>query len=988
MKKATPLLLLALFSFSCSSSSSLRLLNKFEAEEGQMLQSEYDFNSTFLIPPLTKDGITYSATIEFPSGATYSLSEVTLSEYGVYKIHYSAEKDGTFYNELATFLVRCPYYSFSGPSSYAKYETSDRTYGKEGLFVSLAEGETMTFNCPLNVSESSEIFSGFVAPTNVGSIDFSELYFALTDKGEQNNVLTVKAQASTGGISQPISYWSGKANDQPFVGYEQQFNNIHTNNEFGCDVAHSFYGYYLGQDWSKECKIGEQTLNFTYNPSDKTLKTNGKLISDLDDSTYYPSLWDGFVGSEATLSIYAKGYSNASANFVIFSISGLDLKQTCIVDKEAPTISVDAPKSIPSAKKGMTYPVFEAKAVDKQDGECDVSVHAYSGYGTESAVALPIKDGRFETKYNGDYALVYESSDKSGNIAQKVITISTSTSLEELTLSPKEEPATSSKVGVRYAFPDLQTKGGSGSKSVNFEVSKGDALISSSESSFIPEELGEYKIKATASDILGNKATYEYSLMVKENEDPIVYDDLTLPKYLVSGGLYTLPDLACYDYSSGAKETKKMDVKIEGGVFDLEAKGGDVFVPSVDGGQKELTFTYSYKNLKVVKKVLAINPNVFSNGYERFRIENYLDNKNASIDVEPEYLALTASSDDDLSSSFVNPLLAEGLSLKLRTLPDQGEIKKLNVIFEDSENANETITLNLITNSSDGNIYYGLDTRLYATKSNFTDTDDLKRDLSFDYSDGTFTFNEVGAKAKYYDDGKPFNGFSSGKVYVSLCLPEAKKGTGIAWKLIDNQSISYVSSDYNSPRLSIVGDYGGSYSIGAKGKINKALASDVLDPSVNLTVSVKAPSGKPALDEHGSKLSNVSANREYTVDLSEYGQYIVTYRASDNNGESTSLNYALNVMDEIDPVINVLEEPPAEINLGEAIRIPAYETSDNTGKEVTVSVFILTPNGQSICLNEAYNAFTPSYKGDYILRLRAFDSSGNVTYLSYTIKVK
>lgn len=988
MKKATPLLLLALFSFSCSSPSSLRALNKLEAEEGQTLQSEYDFNSTFLVPPLTKDGIAYSSTIEFPSGATYGLSEVTLSEYGVYKIHYSAEKDGAFYNELATFLVRCPYYSFSGPSSYAKYETSDRTYGKEGLFVSLAEGETMTFNCPLDISKNSEIFNGFVAPTNVGSIDFSELYFALNDKGDENNVLTVKAQASTGGINQPITYWSGKANDQPFVGYEQQFNNIHTNNEFGCDVTHSFYGYYLGQNWSKNCKIGEQTLNFAYNPSDKTLKTNGKLISDLDDSTYYPSLWDGFVGDEAALSIYAKGYSNASANFVIFSISGLDLKETSIVDKEAPTISVDAPKSIPAAKKGMTYPVFDAKAIDKQDGECAVSVHAYSNYGTESEVSLPIKEGRFATKYDGDYTIVYESSDKSGNIAQKTISVSTSASLEELSLSPKEELASSSKVGVKYAFPDFEAKGGSGSKNVDFEVSKGEALISKGESSFIPEEQGEYKIKATATDILGSKATYEYSLKVTANEDPVVYDELVLPKYLVSGGLYTLPDLPCYDYSSGVKEAKKMDVKIEGGVFDLEAKGGDVFVPSVDGGQKELTFTYSYKSLKVVKKVLAINPNVFSNGYERFRIENYLDSKNASTSVESEFTALTASSDGDLTSCFVNSLLAENLELTLRTLPEQGEIKKLNVIFEDSEDASEKITLKLIENSADGNIYYGLDTRLYSTKSSFADTDDLMRDLTFDYSDGTFTFNEVGAKAKYYDDGEPFNGFSSGKVYVSLCLPNAVKGTGIAWKLIDNQSISYVSSDYNSPRLSIVGDYGGSYSIGAKGKINKALASDVLDPSVNLTVSVKAPSGKPALDEHGSKLSNVSANREYTIDLSEYGQYIVTYRASDNNGESTSLNYALNVMDEIDPVISVLEEPPAEINLGESIRIPAYEASDNTGKEVTVSVFIITPNGQSICLNESYNAFTPSYKGDYVLRLRASDSSGNIAYLSYTIKVK
>ena len=983
MKKKTPLLLLSLLAVSCATPASLSLFDKKAAGNEFSLESEYKFGSTLKVPTLTKDGVTYSSIIVFPSGASYSLDEVTLNESGVYEIHYSAEKDGKYYSEDYSFLVRCPYFQFSGSKSYASYEQSDRTYGKKGLYVSLAEGEALTFNNPLDVSKGGTIFNGFAAPSNVGSMDFSELYLSLTDKEDKDNVVTIRAKSTNEGINNPWTYLAAKANDQPYVGYEANFNNIHINDEYGCPITHSFYGYYDGQSWLGDAKCGDYTISIDYKAEQKALYAGSNLITDFDDSTYYTTLWDGFKGDEATLAISAKGYSASSANFVILDVLGQDLTQEAIYDYAGPEITINTPEKLPAAKKGCTYPVFKASAYDEIDGECEVSVHAYYDFGGTDSLALPITDGRFETSRDGNYYLVYEAKDKSGNASQKIINISTGET-EDLTIAPKGEVSKTIKIGEEYFFPEMEVKGGSGETEVYFTASK-DGLKTGSSLSFIPTELGIHKIKATVTDVLGQEATYEYDLEVTSNDQAMIYEDIVVPKYYIADALYNLPTATCFDYSSGTMEEVVMDVKIDNNVYPYSLKAGELFVPKVNKGQEEITLTFSYKNLSIEKKALVISPYVVGNdGIERFCIENYLVTENATLDVLDTEIDLIAKQKGDLKADFVNPLLAESATVTLNTLPSKGELQNLELTFTDSLDSKQSVTMKLEKKGTAECAYYTLGAKSYLTKTSLAESNNLE----FSYSSGVFTFNETGIKASTYDNGEAFNGFSSGKVYVSVKAKNLASGMGFAWTRIDNQSMSYASSDYNAPRIQIVGDYGGSHSLGEVATINKVNAGDVLDPNALCYVSVSSPSGEVAKGIDGVSLSLVKADKEYQVKLEEYGQYIVTYKAMDTNGESTTFIYAINVEDEEAPVITLKNEPASEIALGDYIRLPEYEVSDNSGKEVTVSIYVDTPDGRSYLMSGDRNCFKPESQGVYTLRIRAMDESGNISYLTRSITVK
>ena len=983
MKKKTPLLLLSFLAVSCAAPSPLSLFNKKESGNEFSLESEYKFNTVLKVPTLSKDGITYSAVIEFPSGATYSLEEVTLAESGIYVIHYSAEKDGEFYSEDHSFLVRCPYIQFSGTKSYASYEKSERTCGKQGLYVSLAEGETLTFNNPIDISKGGTVFEGFVVPSNIGSIDFSELYLTLTEKANKSNTLNIRAKASNEGVNAPYTYWAGKANDQPYVGYEANFNNIHTNDDFGCPVTHSFYGYYGGQSRLADKTCGDLILSLDYKASEKAIYAGKALITDFDDPTYYSTLWDGFSSDEVTLSISAKGYSASSANFLILSALDQDFAQDTIYDYDAPELTVSSPAELPIAKKGCTYPVFEANAVDSIDGECKVSVHAYYDFGSSSYMSLPIADGRFKTEREGNYLLVYEAQDKSGNVAKKTICISTG-EVEDLMVSPKGEVAKAIRIGEVYSFPEMEVKGGSGEKEISFSVVKGD-FVETSVSSFVPEEIGVYKIIAEASDALGQTATYEYDLTVSENDQAMIYEDILAPKYYIADALYNLPKAICYDYSSGKKEAVVMDVRIDNGILPYSLKAGDLFVPKISKGQEEITLTFTYKNLSIEKKVLVINPYVVgSDGLERFYIENYLVTENASLDVLDTEIDLLAKAKGDVTAEFVNPIIAESATVVFATLPSKGELQNLEVTFTDSLNEEESVTMKVEKKTAGEYASYAIGSRSYLTSTSLA----KEGSLSFSYSNGVFTFNNTGIKANSYDNGEAFAGFASGKIYISVKAKDLASGMGFAWTRIDNQSLSYSSSDYNPPRISLVGDYGGSHSIGEKVTINRAIAGDVLDPNAVSYVSVATPSGEIAKDTNGIALNLVPASKEYEINLNEYGQYIVTYKAVDSNGESASFIYAINVEDEEAPIITLKNEPAAEIALGDYIRLPEYDASDNSGKEVTVSIYIISPDGRRFYLDKDRNCFKPSSAGKYTLSIRAMDESGNIAYLERIITVK
>ena len=110
------------------------------------IKDVYNFGDTFNVPTLILDGITYQSTIEFPNGSATRLKKITLNQVGKYIVHYSAYANGKYYSKDYSFIVKNTIFSFSGNKSRAAFGTMEENYNIEGLYVSLADGETFTLN--------------------------------------------------------------------------------------------------------------------------------------------------------------------------------------------------------------------------------------------------------------------------------------------------------------------------------------------------------------------------------------------------------------------------------------------------------------------------------------------------------------------------------------------------------------------------------------------------------------------------------------------------------------------------------------------------------------------------------------------------------------------------------------------------------------------------------------------------------------------------
>ncbi len=984
MKKSKRLLVvpsLLILPFAASTSVSFATSPKAKMAE-LSIADEYKFNSTFVLPSLMKDGITYDCVIEFPSGVSYYQSEVILSEVGVYTLHFTAEKDGKCYSETETFLVRSPFLSFSGTKSISSFETSDRTYNKEGLYVSLAEGETLSLSQPIDLSKDGNIIELFVTPSMLGVIDFNELYISLSETDNPDNVMTVRAKASNEGLSAPWTYIAAKGPDQLLTGYEKKFNQIHINDDFGTPITHSFYGSYSPDYPDRKPGEDGSVITLKYKKDENALYVNNIFVVDFDDPKYVSTLWDGFESSLVNLSIYARGYSSSSANFLITDLLGHDISTETIIDNEGPEITVDLPAGeLPSAKKGFSYPIYSAKAKDDMDGECEVTSRVYYNYGSVNMVNVKAKDGRFEVAKDGVYGIVYEAKDKTGNISSKTVVVTTDENVEKITIEADGEIASSGKQGEPLSFPKFKMTGGSGELKGSFEVKKDGVVYPSDENGFIPKELGTYSVAFTAKDVIGQESKYAYEYTATSNDGAVLYEEPKFPKYYISDGIYTLPKAVIYDYSSGTGTPVSMNVRVDNGIYPYDAESGSSFVPKISSSQEQLQFVYSYKNITKTYKVQTINPYVRKKGIDRFAIENYLVGENMTFDVSDNDVSFYATKKGNASFDFVNPIIAKNSSISLSTDLERFDFKKLNISFTDSENENEKFTVSLIANAS-GEISYGINGKAYVTSSSFL----KKNTLAVSYADGLFAFNGTGVKARSYDDGASFTGFSSGKVYLSLELINAKTGAGLKLSKIDNQSISYSTSDHGGPRIAIHGDYGGSYAYGDYVTINRITASDVLDPNVSCTVTVKDPNGNIAKDVNGNLLNAVDATIEYQIKISEYGQYIATYSAFDSSDNETNFIFAINIDDATAPIITVTGTIPSSVKVGETVRVPSYIVTDDIDENPIVSVYVETSYGQTYYLG-THNAFKPQHEGTYTLRIRAMDSAGNVSYESFTFEV-
>ncbi|MBQ9782590.1 MAG: hypothetical protein IJW26_05380 [Clostridia bacterium] len=998
---------------------------------------EYLVADTVTVPEryLFVDGTQYTANVKvvFPDGSVQFLdgNQLSLSVAGKYTIVYQA-KDGSSknYSEQVSFMVAERLWQTYNSKTTVTYGTVGKT---SGLLVSLAKNDTLTFNKIIDVNQLSageSLLEGFINPTTVGTYEFDRLVFTFTDVADPTKVLTIQGTRSSSLANQrAISYWTAAGNGQTLGGWdnkEKTFVNYKPIGIRGAASNASFYSIFgeyvkdVGFIYSNVV-ADEVPFKLGYDNTEVKVTVGSALVSDLNEPDYYTSepLWNGFPSGKVRLSVQAFDYAGESANFCIYKLFGYDFSQeNKFIETEKPEITVDVEDKYietnsnqlyfkPLAVVGGTYGVPTATAFDNYSGVLSVETKVYYNYGSETAKKeCAIQNARFSITKNGTYAIVYKATDFMGNFAEKVYWITAVKQLNvPLAISLENADVLEGVCGQRIEVATPVIIGGSGDAVVTVTAVCGDTAIAILDGSFTPEKSGVWKIEYSATDYSGITVETSYDVAVENGDKPIFVEEPILPKYLVEGIEYEVPAVYANDYSTGVKQVLLAKMTVSDANGEKTYNSGEVFIPAVTESKPSVDLTFKVGSATLKKPIPVVSPIEDRNGRKYVHIEKMFVTKNAVTSRDKTGLTLLAEQDGDLSWLFANAVVADNATLKVKGIKGKSRYSGLKVTFTDYADSSISVSM-YIANVVNGyaTVKFG-DVERKINKGLDLGNDSKGNPLdefAFSYKLGKFYVDAISSDVAVDDSGKAFNGFPSGRIYISATVENATVGSGYIVKQLDNHTINAMVTDSIAPRIVINGVYGGMYQINDTYLITTANVSDTIDANVKCYLTVKDSNGNVVTDESGIYLDGVPANKEYSIKLTTYGQYIVEYSSTDCfDNRSADSSYSINVFDRVSPTAEIKGTLKQTASVGEQVELPEIAVSDNLSSPENISVYryVRNPNGEVTALGYDYVVddngnlkhliykFTFRYAGVYRFVIIVTDETGNQTVVQYTVTV-
>ncbi len=960
------------------------------------ISRSYDIGTEFRVPKrtLALGGTTVDAgaTLEFPDGSATRATTVKLSSSGNYTVRYSAVAGGKTYVKNEKFSVQGKLFTFSGSGSTAEYGL----YGQagvttEGIMVRLARGETMDFAPVIDLkklTKTDSVVTLFATPDNIGNADFKLLYFTLTDVTDPSIYLRVSVR----GVDDDPNYsymLAGASTQGTMVGLEHSKGVIHRDNGWGTATSHSFYGANV---YGKP--IDTSAMRLQLDMSTMTVSVSKNSIADLDDTKYFSKLFAGFPSDRVRLSVSASDYNNPTANFCVTQFFGMDsVENTDVYDVEPPVITIDTGsadrENMPKAKIGGTYPVPAATAYDYGTGKRTVRTTVWYNYFTDAPISITSVGGRFATEYPGMYTVVYEAEDNEGNETKEIVWVNAVSDVAPVRISADHSSAKKSAVLGEYVeTPSFSVDGGSGKTTVKIAATNGDSVYETdgTQLRFRPEKEGVYTVAYTATDYIGQTATASYEVTVSRGDAPVFVEKPKLPKYFISGYDYKMPEYYANDYTSGSSEHKAASAKVRDSGGEKSVAAGDVFTPVVQNNGDTVTVTFTCGNAEpYVAEIPCILAYEVADGaqFASLKLENYFVSENLNVTATDEYCLFTATTADG-GWTFANPLIAENMQLQIRGVNGKSNYSALRIRFEDSANENVAVEARLV--NTDDYLYF--------------ETDGGRIRMDNDFKSGALHTVKYSGKEIYFDamsvapvttiSGEKFVGFPSDKIYLSIRFEDAESGAQYRISALDNQPMRKLDTDRIPPRIVFLEPYGGEVKIGDRVTLPAVVAGDVLTPDTEFTLTVLGPDRKPMTDINGTVLRGVDPSAEYTVEITDYGQYNVSYTATDTNESmSAVMLYNINVVDDEPPAITFAHAPNTEAKAGDVLVIPKFTASDNltAADDLIIVQYVRTPRGRLVALNNGSNSVRADSEGKYAFYIYVSDEAGNVTLESFTVTV-
>ncbi len=611
-------------------------------------------------------------------------------------------------------------------------------------------------------------------------------------------------------------------------------------------------------------------------------------------------------------------------------------------------------KDLPSGMVGKSYPVFAYNAIDNAGNPVsDVRITVKNPNGE----IVPQKNGRFETAIKGEYTISYVAI--SGIVStEKTIKINVEKYTDTMSYNATDENIpTSGNTGNVILANFGSFSGGVGDLSFETVLKLGGKDVDFTETEkgiyFIPEKSGEYSLVYSAYDFVADKKSAEKTITVTDSDIPVMQKpsvtslaiagetlELPLPDGVLyrNGAKYHLPVSVYYD---GAEVGSDMQVK------DLKAGEHTVKYECVSplNSAKKAEYTF---NLTVKDKKQAAGSRLFDNYFDFNNCEPFTTADNA-------YGVRVGSGNASFAFSRMIPV--EFINFDISTKDGLAAYGEIYMVITDSKNADDCAKVRIKRLSS-----YNV--------------------LSISYDDKTRSLinsndKSVLGQIKSYADGRTFEGFKSGKAYISFEVKDVKKQAEFTLTKVASTAITADSLDYAPPVFFADNDFRSAYVsyIGHSVYLPELKAFDLLEDNIEVTLTIFDETGTIYQGEGG-----------YTFNITKSGEYSCRYEAIDSYGNRKRQDVSITVGDQVSPVIKV-SGIKARVSVGEEIVLPEAEISDNNTatERITSYIYVLKGNNEKKLVSGSYRF---DEAGKYIIRYVAYDNNQNYTVVEFTVICK
>lgn len=921
----------------------------------------------------------------YPSGNTLHAQSFQLSEAGLYTVKATATHDDQVYTEEKQFLVYTAMFEVEGGSAvYRNHPYTDITgeanpvSSVKGLLVTIPEGSKLTVTAPLDISGrsfSDALLKFYVVSAEKGVKDFNFLRFTFTDMADPDNklVFTCLNQANGPSIRNDMNWFHAGATGQNLVGYQndQGQDKVWINSTWGTGGI----GAWHMSPWKDDSALVTDCFGIWMDESLKVYAGRGQnYICDLDDPKFHTNLWTGFQSNLVTLTIEAEQFESSNpAQIFITEMMGADLQAQSVYDTTAPTVTLDcapyAENALPNACVGKPYPVFAATALDPEVNPTNVELAVYGGMYSDTRYLVDGKTGTFTPDLPGTYTLKYIATDSWGNTTEKLAYVYAREADGVLSLNLPNKTV-SGKVGQKVMLSDEEITGNFGNPQIDIQVKFGEEVIPCTDS-FIPYKEGTYQVSYTVTDYIGQQVQQSYEVQVAK-ADMAVFGELpAVNRYMMLGMPNYVPVAAAYNYvtADGARIETVTYAEDAAGVHKVEGRS---FTPAEGSTEVSIWWESSIEGKTATTEKMTVSVISVKNGQD-YLLNQFFVCENVDASATENYLLLQPTA-EGATAAWANPLLAEGFSMIFST----DKLGTCTVLLEDYENPAQKLEIVINTSTNVAIINGTRNYPLVKSGANYI--------LQFDPISNTLS--DGNTKLVPLDEqGKSFSGFTSGKLYMTMSFEKLEGGAVVKVSNINAQNLNNRTFDMLKPGVSVLGETGGFFTVGDHVTVYKGVTADVVSPFCTFYVNVLDPDGEIVVDTDGQRMEQIYPDRNFTIELTKIGAYIVQFYSEDADGnKEKNISYSLNVLDLVAPVLSAPASPiPETAKVGEKLTIPAVTANDGVDGELEVMTYVVRPDLRIQTVTTGSVEFTMT--GMYVIKYYTFDAAGNSDILEYTVFV-